>query len=196
MPERDKPLVILVGGPPASGKSTLAERLAAELRLPLLSRDQFKEALMDALGSPDADASHRLGAAAYAVLAVAQRRLLDAGIGMVVESNFLRGVSEADLRPVLPDARMVAVYCETAPEESIRRFAARADGGDRHPGHHDGEPGKLDELRATIDSGCYDPLDLPIPHLTVDTTDPDAIDHDAILAWVASNEQRAMSAEC
>ncbi len=40
---------VLVAGWPASGKSTLARALAAELGLPLLAKDEIKEALMDGL---------------------------------------------------------------------------------------------------------------------------------------------------
>lgn len=45
-------LFVLVGGWPGSGKSTLAVALAAELGLPLLAKDEVKEALVDALGGP------------------------------------------------------------------------------------------------------------------------------------------------
>jgi predicted kinase len=179
-----KPWLIIVGGSPASGKSTLAEWLAEELRLPLLSRDMFKEALMNTLGSPDAEAAHRLGAASYAVLAVLQRQLLAAGVGMVLESNFVRGISEADLRPAIAASRAVAIYCEPTVAESKRRFVERATNGDRHPGHHDDEPEKVDELEQAVSSGDYDPLDLDIPHLTVDTTNPEAVDRAAIAAFV------------
>lgn len=169
----ERPLLIIVGGPPASGKSTLAEWLAEEFRLPLLSRDAFKEAMMDVLGSPDPEASHEYGAAAYKILAILQQQLVKAGVGAVLESNFLRGVSEQDLRPILPKSRSVAIYCETTVEESLRRFAERAQNGDRHPGHHDTDPEKMTELEEMLRSGCYDPLDLNIPYLVVDTTTGD-----------------------
>jgi predicted kinase len=41
---------VLVAGWPGSGKSTLAAALAAELGLPLLAKDEIKEALVDGLG--------------------------------------------------------------------------------------------------------------------------------------------------
>ena len=65
---------VLVGGWPGSGKTTLSRALAAELGMPLLSKDEVKEALMDALGAPtDVEESRRLGrAAVFAVLAAAQ----------------------------------------------------------------------------------------------------------------------------
>ena len=64
-------LFLLVGGWPGSGKSTLALALAAELDLPLLAKDEIKEALADGLGPPaDVAASQRLGRAAAAWIAV------------------------------------------------------------------------------------------------------------------------------
>lgn len=66
---------VLVAGWPAAGKSTLARALATELGLPLLAKDEIKEALMDGLGYPATVAqSRRLGrAAVVAMLRVAQR---------------------------------------------------------------------------------------------------------------------------
>ena len=66
---------ILVAGWPGSGKSTLGVALAAELGLPLLAKDEIKEALMDGLGPPQTVAeSQRLGrAAVLAMLRVARR---------------------------------------------------------------------------------------------------------------------------
>ena len=77
---------------------------------------------MDTLGSPNPETSHEYGAAAYKILAILQQQLVKAGVGAVLESNFLRGVSEKDLRPILPKSRSAAIYCETMVEESLRRF--------------------------------------------------------------------------
>ena len=42
-------VVVLVNGVPGSGKATLARKLAAELRIPLFSKDVIKESVADAL---------------------------------------------------------------------------------------------------------------------------------------------------
>jgi predicted kinase len=66
------PLFVLVSGPPASGKSTLAPLLARELGLPLVAKDTIKDELMGHLPVPDVEASRQLGRAAVAaMLAVA-----------------------------------------------------------------------------------------------------------------------------
>lgn len=45
----------MVSGAPAAGKSTLARALAPRLGLPLISQDDIKETLFDALAPPAAD---------------------------------------------------------------------------------------------------------------------------------------------
>ena len=56
---------VLVADWSGSGKSTLAAALAAELGLPLLAKDEIKEALVEGPGRPEtAAASQRLGRAA------------------------------------------------------------------------------------------------------------------------------------
>jgi predicted kinase len=82
------PLLVVVTGAPGPGKTTVAQALAAELELPLVTKDDVKEALFDALGTGDREWSRRLGRAAYDVLFVMARRLLEAGTSCVLESNF------------------------------------------------------------------------------------------------------------
>jgi predicted kinase len=67
-------MYVLVGGWPASGKSTVARALGRELDLAYLGKDEVKEALMDALGAPSTvEQSKTLGVAAvHAVLRVAR----------------------------------------------------------------------------------------------------------------------------
>jgi len=78
---------VVVSGPPASGKSTLAGALAHELKLPLIAKDTIKDALMTVLPVPDVEASRQLGRAAIkAMLAVAAA----SPIGAVIENNFHR----------------------------------------------------------------------------------------------------------
>ena len=48
--------IVVVSGAPGAGKSSLAEPLAIALGFPLLSKDQIKEVLYDALGPQEGDA--------------------------------------------------------------------------------------------------------------------------------------------
>lgn len=54
MAAQDKqPLLVVVSGPPASGKTTLAATLAEHLRVPVLGKERFKETLYEVLGTGD-----------------------------------------------------------------------------------------------------------------------------------------------
>ncbi|MGZ6372549.1 MAG: AAA family ATPase, partial [Candidatus Limnocylindria bacterium] len=100
--QSDPPTLVIVSGAPGSGKTTLAHHLAADLHLPLISKDELKEALADAIGvPPDVPASMQLGAVAYSVVYFVAQQLLEARAGLIIESNFRRGVSETELQPLL-----------------------------------------------------------------------------------------------
>jgi predicted kinase len=163
-------VLVLVTGPPASGKTTLAAPLAAALGLPLIGKDLIKEALFDALGTGDRAWSRRLGRASYEVLyAVAgalPAAVLDANLG-----------PEAAPRLQALDAHLIEVFCRCPGDEVERRFAARAP--ERHPGHVDHQFGP--DLEAALARGV-EPLRLGGPVLEVDTARP--VDVAGVAAWV------------
>ena len=129
MAERDA-LFVVVSGPPASGKSTLAPALATELGLALIAKDTIKDALMSVLPVPDVEASRQLGrASVVAMLAVAAQ----APLGAVIESTFHRSRALDDLRR-LPGA-VVEVFCRCDARVARARYQARAES--RHAGHFD-----------------------------------------------------------
>src|SRR5262252_6392146 len=100
------PLLVLVTGPPAAGKTTVAWEIAARLGLPLVAKDTIKEALYDALGVGDLEWSTRLGGATFAVLWALLEDSLRAGASVVAEANFVRGESELDVVR-LPESTVV-----------------------------------------------------------------------------------------
>jgi predicted kinase len=120
---------VLVAGWPGSGKSTLAAALAAELGLPLLAKDEIKEALMDGLGLPGTVAdSRRLGRAAVLALLCVARHCP----GAVLDSTWLDYA--LPLARGLP-GQLAEVHCTVPVELARARYLARA--SERHPGHLD-----------------------------------------------------------
>jgi predicted kinase len=157
-----------VTGPPASGKTTLAEAIAHELRLPLVAKDGFKEPLYDALGTGDRAWSQRLGRAAFALMHHVVAEHLRAGSSALVEANFRPELSTSWFA-TLPPHRTLQLFCSASDDILLERYAARP----RHPGHLDAEV--LEELRAGALAG-YAPLDLGGELIELDTSQKAAIE--------------------
>jgi predicted kinase len=167
------PLLVVVTGMPAAGKTTLAESLSRSLGVPLIAKDRIKERLYETLGVGDDEWSDRLGRAAFELLFDAASLLVGAGHSVVVEANFYRGLAEPRLRE-LPEHRLVQIHCTAPLDVLLTRYRNRP----RHAGHRDRE--KVGLLPERLESGAHEPLDLPGELIRVDTSQP--VDTAAIAA--------------
>jgi predicted kinase len=135
-----RPLVIVVSGPPASGKSRLAGLLAARYGWPVLAKDDFKEFLFEVLGTGDAGWSARLSRLAFALQFETALDLSKAGRSFVLEGNFDAGAHAAHCAALgEAGARLVQVACRAEPAVLSARLIDRACKAQRHPGHLDGQ---------------------------------------------------------
>jgi predicted kinase len=156
-----EPLLYVVTGPPASGKTSVAEELAKALGVPFLSKDMFKEKLYESFGSGD-ELEAQINSAALAILFSVVESQLAEGVSVTAESNF---DARSDVEPIRRladehDVRIVQIHIGGAIDALVEKFARRAASGKRHPGHGD-EPGDADELRAKLEAGLWEPLELP-----------------------------------
>jgi predicted kinase len=178
------PPLVIVTGLPGTGKSTLARRLAADLRLPFFHKDGIKETLFDVLGWSDRTWSRKLGIASYDVLFAIVAAELAAGRSLVVESNFS---PQYDTERFLALKRRhafepVQLLCYAEGEIVLERFRSRAASAERHPGHVETE--NLAEFEAVLLHGRLKPLDIGGTLVEVDTTDFAQVDYAALLQTV------------
>ena len=166
---------VIMSGLPGSGKTTVGQRLAHALGLPMIDKDEILEALFDSLGVGDAEWRQRLSRSADEVL----RRLAEQSAGAVLTSFWkhpqITGESGTPTGWLLSlPGKVVEAHCVCSPEVAAERFSARK----RHEGHLDRDK-RRDEVVATFAQlATCGPLGLG-PLVKIDTGQP--TDFDAVL---------------
>lgn len=164
-----EPLVIIVQGGPAVGKTTLARKLAKDLGIGLLAKDDVKELLFDRIGLPSGREDSRVyGQATMAALFTILRVMVQAGKSVVIESAFHKELAEKDFAAIeaVSDLQLLQLFCYTDHQTQQQRYQHRIVRGERHPGH-------LDSADHLLEFEVYDELYGPLAFfntLKVDTT--------------------------
>lgn len=191
---KEQPLYcILVTGIPASGKSTLAQFIADELKLPLFSKDKIKEILFDTVGFRSREEKVALGTAAMDIMYHAAEQLMQRSLPFLLENNF-ENASKKRLLEILKDYGYTAVTVMlTGDYRTIyQRMIDRDLRPDRHRGHivNDRYPSDIltpspnisfDLYVAGIKARGMDTFTANGPHFTVDTTNPDKMNLQSVL---------------
>ena len=176
------PALIVICGAPASGKTTLARRLATDLQLPLLEKDVIKESLAEVLPTPDRAASQQIGAASITVLYDLAAAMLTHDINTMIESNFYAQYAARDLERMSRLARICIVQVESERDTIVERYRHRHAGGERHAAHFDLDA--LPDLIAGLDANAYDLTALGYPVITVNTDDEYQPHYRETLEWI------------
>ena len=186
-PPMSQPLVIIISGAPCTGKTTLGQRIAADLRLPFLSKDRIKELLFDTLGVGDREWSKKLGAATMELLFMLAETELAAWRSFVLEANFRPAQADRQFMALKEKFEFSArqIECYAATEVLLVRFQARTESGERHPGHIDHVT--YPEVVADLSNGVYGPLKVADEIYLVDTTDFAKIEYQTLLDSISEN---------
>lgn len=189
----EKPLFIIVNGLPGTGKTTLAKRLAQDIRCPQFSRDGIYETLYDALDCRTNGCPPLIAPAAFTLLYSIAESILSSGQSLVVEGFFgrpeLRSAEFLKLKQAC-DYEPLQIMCKADGEVLLNRFLTRAGSTERHDGHRDLEWIEQKGNRKRLLNGDLVPLSIGGTLLEVDTTCAHRFDYPALLRQVLVAQQK------
>lgn len=171
-----QPTLIVVSGPAGSGKTTLAHRLARAVGCPALCRDELKEGMVSATPGFVPSTSDLLTMRTYELFFKTIRLFLEYGVTHVAEAAFQHATWAHGLEPLRPLADLRIVRCHVEPAVARARAQQRRREQPSRAAHDDTGHFAIDRP--------FERIALDAPMLDLDTSDPDAIDIEAVVAFV------------
>ncbi len=167
----NKPLLIVVTGSAASGKTTIAHILSNKICCPLLSRDEFKEGYLNTLGVNHNQLDNSVDWNIYDTFFEAINLLISRGISIIIEAAFQDKLWRPKLLPLLEKTEIKIIICRTNPDLIKSRFTKRFSDNPNREKFHGDKSISLSKERLAILTEVYEPVNIDAPTLCVDTTD-------------------------
>lgn len=177
--------LILIAGMPASGKTTFAKRLSAELQIPMVSKDEIKEIMFDNVGFHSRAEKVALGTLSMDIMYYFAESLMRIDKPVILENNF-ENISKPKLQQLIDkyDYTPITVLFGGDIETIYNRFIQRDKSPTRHRGHvvnteypESANPGaiphqmKFEDFQKTFEERGIRYFSIGGEVITIDTTD-------------------------
>ncbi|WP_330172305.1 ATP-binding protein [Streptomyces sp. NBC_01498] len=176
-----RPTLVVIGGPPGVGKTTLAHAVARAVGCPAVCRDEIKEGMVHATPDFSAGRSQELNLRTLPAFFGVLDLLIGAGVTTVAEAAFQDRLWRPGLEALRGRARLRVVHCSVDAEVALARRLRRA----QDPARTAHEiPGSIDPAAHTRGHDTFDRVSVDAPWIEVDTTDGYAPGLAEIVAFV------------
>lgn len=133
------PFLLLITGPPAAGKTTLARAISRATGLPLVTKDGLKELMYDIQPEDNRESSREIGRRGMKTLFHVIESSLTIGRSIIAEANFDRARASQDIRRIRTRIpfNLHVIELKIDPDTQQRRLEHRLHHEGRHPVHDD-----------------------------------------------------------
>ncbi len=130
--------LVIVTGPPATGKTHIANAIEKETGWPVISKDRIKERLFNERGIGDRAWSSKLGDEAYEIVRQQAKTMFESRQPFILEGNFSGPTAEFILAHTQNfEYRILQILCDAPDHLILARIQERWSSGERHRGHAD-----------------------------------------------------------
>ncbi|HLN19114.1 MAG TPA: hypothetical protein VK255_03015 [Patescibacteria group bacterium] len=131
-----KPLLIMISGLPASGKTTLAKKISNHFKLPCFFADEIKETISERIcGRENNEMFPKIAQAAFDVFYKLICGSILSGMSCVAETLFIKDFTVPELERISDKCNILEIYLEVDIERAINRYDMRHLSGKRHLSH-------------------------------------------------------------
>lgn len=179
-----QPLLIIIFGPPGSGKTTLGKNLAEKFYLPFFSKDELQEKIFDHLGVEDREWSVKTTFTALDQLYYIIEALLKSHHSLIVESNFMPENDDYRFKALKENYDFYPFQIMLTGNTDIlfSRFLDRSNSQNRHKGHQD--LNNQEEYKPRFQPGYYKKLTIGDTLYKIDTTELEKIDYNDLYSEI------------
>jgi adenylate kinase family enzyme len=174
----NKPSLIIISGRPASGKSTLARKIAQQIRCPLISRDEIKEGYVNTVQIEHNKIADEENIRIYNTFFNVIELLLDNKITIVAEAAFQHKLWLPKFESLSKKSNIKLIICKVDQNLACKRYLERGNKDPLREYFHGNATTPIDNKKL-----IYEPPVFAVPTLEVDTTDGYEPDLENIIRW-------------